>query len=288
MSGSRFKDYAVFIKLRLAVLVVLSAAICYAAAAETIDWSIMGYLVLGGFLVTGSSNGFNQYIERHTDKLMNRTSSRPLPSDRMTGKEAIIIATITGIAGIFILYRFINPLSAILGALALILYTVVYTPMKKQTPFAVFIGAFPGAIPPLLGVVAASGTPGEFSLFAWLMFSVQFIWQFPHFWAIAWVLDEDYNKAGFKMLPSPGGRDKSSAFQILIYSLSLIPISLLPVFFGLTGNWGAISITILGILFAVESYKLYRTCDIKQASRLMFASFIYLPITQLVYLFDKI
>lgn len=277
-------------KLRLASLVVFSAALgfvigCHAADIP-LNWTNLGLLILGGFLVTGSSNGFNQIIERDLDKLMARTSNRPLPQNRMSVTEAVCIASIMGIAGIIILWVYMNPMSGILGALALILYTVVYTPMKRKTPFAVFVGAFPGAIPPMLGYVATTTGFGEIGFYAWILFFVQFMWQFPHFWAIAWVLDDDYKKAGFLMLPS-GGRDKSSAFQVLVYTLFLLPISLTPVFFRLSGTISGIVILICGILFLWQAYNLYKECSVKAAKQLMFGSFAYLPLVQLAIMFGK-
>jgi len=238
-------------------------------------------------LVTGASNGFNQIIERSLDKLMDRTQNRPLPQERMSVTESIVLATVMGVSGVVILWVFMNPMSGILGATALILYTVVYTPLKRVTPFAVFVGAIPGAIPPLLGYVAATTGFGEIKFQAWVLFVVQFIWQFPHFWSIAWVLDDDYKKAGFQMLPSPGGRDKSSAFQVLVYTLFLLPISLFPVLFGMSGVVSAIIITISGLFFAYLAYKLYRDCTVESARKLMFGSFIYLPVVQLAVMIGK-
>jgi len=246
-----------------------------------VNWGKMWLLVLGGFLVTGSSNGFNQIIERNLDKLMARTQNRPLPKERMGMNESYILATLMGIAGIAILWIFMNPLSGILGLIALLLYTVVYTPLKRVTPFAVFVGAFPGAIPPLLGHVASTSGFGEIQFQAWILFAIQFMWQFPHFWAIAWVLDEDYKKAGFRMLPSLGGRDKSSAFQVLVYTLFLLPISLLPVMFHMSGIVSAIVILICGTGFAYQAYNLYKECTVETARKLMFGSFIYLPVVQI-------
>ena len=284
---SKIRDYAQFVKLRLASLVVLSAAIGYVIGAQVVDWNKMLLLILGGFLVTGSSNGFNQIIERNLDKLMDRTQGRPLPRERMSVNEAFIIAAIMGLSGIAILWIFMNPLSAVLGTLALILYTVVYTPLKQITPFAVFVGAFPGAIPPLLGHVASTSGFGEIRFEAWLLFVAQFMWQFPHFWAIAWVLDEDYKKAGFRMLPSLGGRDKSSAFQILVYTLFLLPISLLPVLFQMSGMVSAIIITLSGTYFIYQAFVLYRECTVEAARKLMFGSFLYLPVVQLAVMIGK-
>jgi protoheme IX farnesyltransferase len=197
--------------------------------------------------------------------------------------EALLIASFTGIIGIAILWIFMNPLSGILGFLALFLYTLVYTPLKRKTPFAVFVGAFPGAIPPMLGYVASGEGPGHIGIQALVLFAVQFIWQFPHFWAIAWVIDEDYKRAGFRMLPS-GERDKSSAFQVLVYTLFLLPISLFPVFFRMSGTVSAIIILLSGIFFLYQAYTLYKDCSLKAAKQLMFGSFLYLPLVQLAVL----
>ena len=284
--SSKLSDFVMFVKLRLATLVVMSAAICFMLASDVVDFSKLIFLIIGGFLVTASSNGFNQIIERHLDKLMNRTANRPLPTGRMSLNEAYTIAITMGVLGIAILWYFMNPLSGLLGTIALFLYVVVYTPLKQKTPFAVFVGAFPGAIPPMLGWIAATNNISAIE--PWILFSVQFMWQFPHFWAIAWVLEDDYKKAGFRMLPSAGGRDKATAFQVLVYTLFLVPISLMPVFFGISGTLSAIIITICGILFSLQAIKLFYTCSLKAAQQLMFGSFAYLPLVQLALLFDKV
>ena len=286
-STSKIRDYAQFIKMRLASLVVLSAAIGFVIGSHEVNWGKMLLLILGGFLVTGASNGFNQIIETNLDKLMHRTQNRPLPKERMGINEAYLLATFMGIAGVSILWIFMNPLSGLLGLLALVLYTAVYTPLKRITPFAVFVGAFPGAIPPLLGYVASSSGFGEIQFQAWILFVIQFMWQFPHFWAIAWVSDDDYKRAGFRMLPSLGGRDKSSAFQVLVYTLFLLPISLMPVFFGMSGILSAIIILICGTGFAYQAYKLYKDCTVEAARKLMFGSFIYLPVVQIAIMIGK-
>lgn len=278
---SKLADYIQLSKLRLSSLVVFSAAISYITVAQQIDWVKVLWLVLGGFLVTASSNAFNQIVERNTDKLMTRTANRPLPQGRMSVSEALFVAFAFGISGLSILFLFTNFLCGILGFLALVLYAAVYTPLKSKTPFAVFVGAFPGAMPPLLGCVAATEGFGSFTFQGWILFFIQFIWQFPHFWAIAWVLDDDYKKAGFKMLPSVGGRTKSSAFQILIYTLFLLPISLTPVFYGMSGIVSAVVITICGLLFIYQAQKLFNQLTVKYAQNLMFGSFVYLPIVQL-------
>jgi protoheme IX farnesyltransferase len=286
---SKMTDYAQFIKLRLASLVVFSAVIGYFFGINYLrlesNWIQLTALILGGFLVTGSSNGFNQIIERDFDKIMARTQNRPLPAGRMTLTEAWIVAVVTGIAGVAILTIYTNILSGILGALALLLYTAVYTPMKRVTPFAVFVGAFPGAIPPMLGCVAATTGFGSIGMAAILLFAIQFMWQFPHFWAIAWVSHDDYKKAGFHLLPSPGGRDKASAFQTVIYTIVLIPISLAPFLFHMTGIVSAAIILVCGTGFLLQALKLYRDCEVSSARKLMFGSFIYLPAVQLALLF---
>lgn len=286
---SKIADYAQFSKLRLASLVVFSAVIGYYIACGRygieVDWIRLTALTLGGFLVTASSNGFNQVIERESDKLMIRTQKRPLPAGRMSVTEGMILASVMGLAGITLLFVFNNALSGILGTLALVLYTVVYTPLKKVTPFAVFVGAFPGAVPAMLGWVAATSGFGHIGTQALLLFAIQFMWQFPHFWAIAWVQHEDYQRGGFHLLPSAGGRDKGSAFQVVVYTLMLIPVSLLPLMFHMTGYISAAFILVCGILFLWQAMQLYRTCEVKAASRLMFGSFIYLPAVQLALLF---
>lgn len=278
-------DYAAFFKLRLASLVVFSAILGYLIAVDQIVWSEMLWLCLGGFLVTGSSNGFNQIIEKELDQLMDRTKMRPLVTGRMTRKEAFVVAMLSGAIGILILWLKLNPLSGILGVLALFLYVVVYTPMKQITPWAVFVGAFPGAIPPMLGWVASTG---HFGLEPGLLFAMQFMWQFPHFWAIAWKADDDYAKAGFRLLPSKGGKDFTSAFLILTYSLFLLLVSILPVVFQFTGNVALILILIAGVIMIYPSIQLFKNKTDKAATKVMFASFIYVPIVLLAWYIDKL
>lgn len=296
---SKVSDYAQFMKFRLASLVVFSAAIGYFMGIREFlrpaDWLEVIMLVLGGFLVTGASNGFNQIIERETDKLMTRTANRPIPTGRMSVTEGLIVASVTGALGIFLLWYYLNPLSGILSAVSLFLYVAIYTPMKKVSPIAVFVGAFPGAIPAMLGWVAADPGFGQIGVTALILFSVQFVWQFPHFWAIAWVSDDDYRRAGFRLLPSSGGRDKSTAFQILVYTLFLMPVSVLPLLLPIrnagggellsTGLIGVLIAVICGALFAAQAFRLYRSLDTRDASRVMFGSFIYLPVVQLALLF---
>jgi protoheme IX farnesyltransferase len=285
---SKAQAYIKLTKFRLSFLVVLSAVISYFTLAESIDIVKMIAVIVGGFLVTGAANGFNQVIERNLDKLMTRTGGRPLPQNVLTVNQALVFCFIFLAGGIFVLSYFVNILSGILGALSVVLYALVYTPLKRKTPFSVFVGAFPGAIPTLIGSVAASEGFGEFSFPAWILFGVQFMWQFPHFWAIAWVSHDDYAKAGFFMLPSLGGRDKSSAFQIVIYTLFLIPVSLLPQIFGIANMISGIFVLIFGLFFLAQALTLYLRLDIASARKLMFGSFLYLPLVQLCIMFGAL
>jgi protoheme IX farnesyltransferase len=282
--SDKMRDYAAFYKLRLASLVVFSAGLGYMIAVEDIEWIKFALLCLGGFLVTGSSNGFNQIIEVELDRLMDRTKNRPLVTGKMTNREAYIVASVSGLLGILVLF-YLNPLSGILGVLALFLYVAIYTPLKQITPWAVFVGAFPGAIPPMLGFVAHTG---EFGLEPGLLFALQFMWQFPHFWAIAWKSDEDYKKAGFRLLPSKGGKDQASAFLILLYSLFMVMVSLLPLAFNLVGTISSVFILAAGILMVWPSIELFKNKTDKAATKVMFASFIYVPVVLLAWYFDKI
>ncbi len=285
--GKKIKVYIEFTKFRLSSLVILSALSGYLFALDkdhTYNGLHVFYLMLGGFLVTSASNGSNQIWERDLDKLMKRTERRPIPMGLMSVNEAIMIVILCLLAGTYMLYL-INFYSALLGFFAFISYVFIYTPMKRVTPWAVFIGAFPGAIPPMLGAIAATG---KFGFLPGVLFFVQFVWQFPHFWAIAWVLYDDYKSAGFSLLPSKSGKSKQSAFQIAAYSLALIPFSLLPWLLDWTGTLSLIVATICSGLFFWYSYRLFLSCETKDAKRLMFASFIYLPIIQFLYVFDKI
>ena len=241
-------------------------------------------LMIGGFLVTGASNAMNQIMERELDAKMDRTKERPLPTHRISVMEALLMGVLSGVLGISLLWFFVNPLTGILAALSLFVYVVLYTPMKRVSNFSVFVGAFPGAIPPMLGWVGATG---YFGLEAGLLFAIQFMWQFPHFWAIAWISNDDYIKAGFKMLPSSQGKNEFSAFIILLYALMLIPVSLTPLFFGMVNFWSGIFILMFGILFAIPALRLYLNSDDKQARTLMFASFLYLPLILMIFFIDK-
>jgi protoheme IX farnesyltransferase len=262
--------------------VILSALTGYLFAGGK-DLTEIAYLMLGGTLVTGASNGANQIWERNLDKIMNRTNRRPLPTGEMSLREAYIVVILFLFIGTYLLWL-INMKSAVLGLLAFLSYVFVYTPLKQVTPWAVFVGAFPGAIPPFLGAIAATNA---FGFIPGVLFFVQFTWQFPHFWAIAWVLYDDYKKAGFSLLPSKEGKNKASGFQIMAYSLALIPFSLMPWILGWTGIITLISASLLGIWFFYLSYKLYHSCETADARKLMFASFVYLPIIQFIYVFDR-
>jgi len=280
----KLRDYSQLTKMRLATLVVFSAAMAFMTAPGAVDFVKMGWLILGGFLVTGSANGFNQVMERELDKLMDRTKTRPLPSIRMGVNEALMVCIVTGLVGVFVLWYYTNLASAVLGLLAILLYTFVYTPMKRKSPIAVFIGAVPGAIPPLLGWVAATG---NFNTAALLLFAIQFLWQFPHFWAIAWVLDDDYKKAGFNLLPT-GKRDKGSAMQTVLYTISLIPVAVMPWVFGISGWLSLVLMLAVTFYFLFQAVQLYRDCTIESARKLMYGSFFYLPVVQIAMVIDKI
>jgi protoheme IX farnesyltransferase len=280
---SQFKIYLIFTKFRLSFLVILSALSGYLFAGGT-DLLEIFYLLLGGTLVTAASNGANQIWERDLDSLMKRTENRPLPRGWMSLNEAYLICIFSLIIGT-ILLLLINWQSAALGFLAFITYVFIYTPMKRVSPWAVLVGAFPGAIPPFLGAIAATD---HFGFLPGILFFVQFTWQFPHFWAIAWVLYDDYKLAGFSLLPSKSGRSKASAFQIMAYSLALIPFSLVPWLLGWTGPLTLYVAAGLGILFFLYAYRLFINCETADARKLMFASFVYLPIIQFIYVFDRV
>jgi protoheme IX farnesyltransferase len=285
---SKFKSFLVFTKFRLSALVVISALSGYLFVVfrdgASVNWQVIFNLMVGGSLVTAASNGANQIWERELDIMMRRTQTRPLPQGRMNLKEAYLIVILCLVVGSWLLYS-INFLSAFLGVCAFVSYVFIYTPMKRVTPWAVFIGAFPGAIPPMLGAIAYTN---KFGLEPGILFFVQFVWQFPHFWAIAWVVFDDYKAGGFSLLPSKFGKSKNSAYQIMVYSLFLIPFTLLPWVLGWTGSATLVIGTILGGWFFWYSYRLFITCDDKDAKKLMFASFFYLPLVQFLYVLDYV
>lgn len=282
-----FKIRALFelLKFRLAALVAFSGAFGYSLAVQKIDWLLFGLFCIASVAITGSANIINQIIEKDLDKLMKRTAGRPLPSGRLSVQEAAVWALFLGIASLSIFTYFFNITTALLSALSLILYGFVYTPLKRVGPIAVFVGAFPGAFPPMIGWIAATN---HFGLEPGILFAIQFFWQFPHFWAIAWVLDEDYKRAGFKLLPSQGGKDLNTTIQIMIWTLFLLPFGWVPFKLGMTGINSAFVATVFGVLFLAQTFHLMRKCTDKTALQLMFGSFIYLPIVQIAFLLDKI
>ena len=282
------RAYFQLLKFRLSFTVAFSSALGYLLGAHTLSWSRALLVLLGGLLVTGSANIINQVFEKDLDKLMRRTENRPLPTGRISPNEAWVFCALLGAAGLGLLVYFFNPLTAALSLLSLILYGFIYTPLKTVSPVCVAVGAIPGGLPPLIGWVAATSFPGSIPLEAWVVFGIQFMWQFPHFWAIAWVADDDYKRAGFKMLPSPGERDLRTAFQIMTYTVLLIPVSLLPLVLGITGRVSAGVALVCGVLFVLLTVQLMRTQDRKAALSIMFASFLYLPIVQIALVLDKI
>jgi len=281
----KVKAYTELLKARLSFLVAFSSGFGYLLGTHSFDAVTFFCVFLGGFLVSGGAVTINQVMERDIDSLMKRTQNRPLPTARILPGEAIIFAFFSALVGfVFLLYA-TNTLTVILSLVSLLLYCFAYTPLKRIGPIAVFVGAIPGALPPLLGWVAATGT---LSYEALMLFGIQFVWQFPHFWAIAWLSDEDYKKAGIKLLPSGGGRDLNTAIQIMIYTLFLIPLGLLPAKFGLTGINSALVATLCGVLFLAQTFSLMKNGSRKSALRIMYGSFLYLPIVQIAFLLDKV
>jgi len=282
----KLADYVMLVKLRLSLLVVFSSVMAYLIAASgMIVWLDVLILSIGGFLVTGAANTLNQVFERDTDQLMKRTSNRPLATGRMTVSEAVMAAGFMSLIGILFLATF-NPWTALLGMISLVLYAFVYTPMKKISQLAVIIGAIPGALPMMIGCVAFEG---RISMLALTLFGIQFLWQFPHFWAIAWLAFEDYTKAGIHLLPSKRGvRDNNSGFQSFIYAMFLIPVSLVPYFLGVSGFVSGGILLLSGLAYAWCGWDFYKKETRKTALRLMFSSFFYLPIILFALFFDKI
>ena len=273
-------------KVRLAVSVVFSSVAGYFLGADVIDFVTVLMLSIGGYCLVGASNAFNQIIERDLDALMDRTSNRPIPSGRMSVNVAFGIASTLAILGLTILYL-INPVTAMFGAISIFLYVSVYTPLKTKTPLAVFVGAIPGAIPFMLGWVAATG---DFSIEPGTLFMIQFFWQFPHFWALGWWLYDDYEKGGFFMLPT-GKKDKGTSVQIILYTIWTLLVSIVPAF-GVTGGlyltpFSAGLVFLLGLGMMYYAIRLYRQKDTRSAKELMFASVSYITLLQIIYVLDK-
>lgn len=283
--GDRLKVGFELLKFRLASLIAFSGAMGYCLGAKEVVWTKMVLFVIASIGITGAANIINQILEKDTDKMMKRTASRPLPSGRITVNQAITLCIVLGVTSLFIFISVFNVITGLISLLSLVLYGFVYTPLKKVGPIAVFVGAFPGAFPPMIGWLAATN---HFGLEPGILFAIQFFWQFPHFWAIAWVLDEDYKRAGFKLLPAKGLKDADSALQMMIYTLFLLPVGWLPYELGMTGINSAFVATIFGILFLAQTFHLMRKCTDKTARQLMFGSFIYLPIVQIAFLLDKL
>lgn len=286
ISHSLIRNFTEITKLRLSVSVVFSSVAGYLLGAESIDFYVLFLLCVGGYCMVGASNVYNQIIERDLDSLMERTKNRPLPAGSMSVQSAFILASILTIAGIVVLYS-INPITAMFGAISIFMYVSLYTPLKTKTPLSVFVGAFPGAIPFMLGWVAATG---EFGIEPGTLFMIQFFWQFPHFWAIGWFLFDDYKKGGFYMLPN-GKRDKGTAVQTILYSIWTVITSLVPVL-GITGKLyltpiSGVLIGILGIGLIYYALRLYKEKTAKAAKQLMLASVSYITLLQIIYVADK-
>ncbi|MDQ2719252.1 MAG: protoheme IX farnesyltransferase [Bacteroidota bacterium] len=303
--ASKVKDYFILIKFTLSFMVVFSCVVCYLLAPNVkFDFISVVLLFIAGMLITGSANAINQIVERDTDAMMNRTATRPVASGRMSVNEAWTFATITGLAGIIMMWQFFNFASAMIGLFSLFLYAFIYTPLKKVNSISVLVGAFPGALPCLIGWVAATGFIDPFAQFqgtsatgeihtfynygGYILFAIQFLWQFPHFWAIAWIAHRDYQKAGFKLLPSNEGPTKFTAIQTVIYSMLMVPIGMLPYYFDISGFIAFFILLFCNLWMVYVSIMLVIKMDVKAARKVMFSSYFYLMIVFLALLFDKI
>jgi len=286
---SLYKDFVAITKARLSISVVVSTLAGYLLGFDNeypFQWKVLFLLIVGGYCMVGASNVFNQIIEKELDTLMDRTKNRPLPSGTMSKQFAFILGIILTILGLIILYN-VNPKTAMFGAISIFMYVSLYTPLKTVTPLSVFVGAFPGAIPFMLGWVAATG---HFGIEAGTLFIIQFFWQFPHFWAIGWFLYDDYKKAGFFMLPT-GKKDKKTALQTILYTIWMIIASVIPAF-GFTGKLfltkiAASIVVLLGLWMLFYAFKLYKEMDAKAARKLMIVSVSYISLLQIVYVIDK-
>ena len=282
----KLKDYQQLMKLNLSMLVVFSSVVGYVIIPDVkVEFINVLYLFIGGSLVTAAANAGNEILERNTDKLMRRTMLRPLPDARMTVLEATLFCVITLLAGLSILYLKFNPLSALLSLLCFVIYVAIYTPMKKVSPLSVLIGAFPGSLPCLIGWVAGTNHLG--SMAAWTLFIIQFFWQFPHFWSIAWIGHEDYEKAGMKMLPRIEKIGYFTAFQCVLYSAVLIPLSALPMVVGLGGWISVVGLGLAALWFLYNSLNFLKDNSDAMARKVMFASFVYLPVVLITLVLDK-
>tara|TARA_B100001109_G_scaffold159992_1_gene130211 strand:- start:765 stop:1631 length:867 start_codon:yes stop_codon:yes gene_type:complete len=283
---TKSKVFLTLTKARLSFSVVFSTIAGYLLAVESVNFFDVFLLIIGGYCMVGASNSFNQIIEKDKDALMDRTKLRPIPTKKITTSNAFLISISLTIVGLLILFT-INLKTALLAAFSIFIYTCIYTPLKPITPLSVFVGAIPGAIPFMLGWIAATD---DFGIEPGTLFMIQFFWQFPHFWALGWMLDDDYKKAGFNMLPT-GSRDRKTAFQIILYVIWMIIISLFP-YTGLTGDlslgiYGAIIVLTLGLVMLFFAFNLYNRMDINSARKLFFFTVLYLTSIQLVYILDK-
>ncbi|HEX6914803.1 MAG TPA: heme o synthase [Chitinophagaceae bacterium] len=298
----KVKDYMLLTKFTLSFTVVFSCVICYLLAPNIVEfnWKMIGLLFVAGMLVTGSANAINQAVEKDTDAQMKRTGKRPVAAGRMSQSEAYTFAMLAGLAGVAMMWYFFNLDSALLSLFSLFLYAYIYTPLKKVNSIAVLVGAFPGALPCLIGWVAGTGVVNPFgvvtlnngveisNMAGWALFGIQFLWQFPHFWAIAWVAHSDYSRVGFKLLPSDKGPTKFTAMQAIMYSVLMIPVGLLTFYYGLTGTLSMWIVLVANLFLVMQSVRLYREMSVKAARRVMFSSYIYLPVVLLALLADKI
>tara|TARA_B100000497_G_scaffold114558_1_gene137228 strand:+ start:3815 stop:4717 length:903 start_codon:yes stop_codon:yes gene_type:complete len=283
--AAKLGDVAQLYKVRLGSLVVFSSVIGYLLLAPVFDFFSLLMLSIGGFLVTGASNAFNQIFEKDLDSLMDRTKNRPIPAGRMTAVEGSLWAGIAALVGLLILTIFFNLATGLLSAISLIIYAFIYTPLKRVHPIAVFVGAIPGALPPMIGAVAATGFVGDIAI---CLFALQFIWQFPHFWAIAWYSYDDYKKADIMLLPSKGGKNMNSALNILIYTATLIPITIVLYLLGYYQFLALVILLIAAVVFLIPAIQLYRDISDINARKVMFASFMYLPVALIGLLLDSI
>ena len=284
--AGKLSDYRLLIKFSLSFMVAFSSVISYLLAPKVVayDWSMIILLFTGGLLVTGSANAVNEIAEKDTDALMKRTANRPLASGRMSITEAWTAAIVMLVTGMFILWNYFNLLSAGIALVSWFVYAFMYTPLKKVSSISVLVGAVPGALPCLIGWAAGND---DISMGGWILFAIQFFWQFPHFWAIAWVAHKDYTNAGFKLMPSVEGPTKYSAIQSVIYSLVLVPVGMIPYWFGMSGMVGFWIVLAANLFMVWQCVRLFREMERKAARRVMFSSYFYLPIVLLALLADK-
>jgi protoheme IX farnesyltransferase len=279
-------DFSLLVKFRLTLLVLFSAALSYfIVAGSDFSWLSLVLLTVGGFLVTGSANTLNQVLERDYDRLMQRTANRPLAAGRMSVASAVLTAGVMALLGICVL-SLLNPLSGFLGTLSLISYAFIYTPMKRYSSLAVWVGAIPGALPNVIGAVAYEQS---FSMFALMLFMIQFLWQFPHFWAVAWLADEDYKRAGFSLLPSSSGEKDSTVGSIsALFCVALVVLSIVSWVAGLVGLTATLVLVALNVYWLTSCWQLQRTCSRESARKQMFISFMHLPVTLIVLFLDRL